>query len=376
MNDYSEEILDLISGKSKHKTIFQPRINWWHRVLEQTGELPEKYKGLDFTDICRDLKISLRTYEYFNSCIDRYVYSSKIKYTLKTTDSSNRKDFFERWETPVGEITRERSYTLNGNHINKFPLKNIDDLNVLAYIFRETSPAWRQELYDEGLEKVGELGPPTIYYGRINIMTLFVDWMGFEPTIFALYDNKKAVQNFVNAYNEYDEKAMKLIADSPIRIINYGDNIDGNMATPEILEEFILPRYERRYSILKPANKFIHSHWDGSLKNILHLAKDVRVDGFEALTPLPQGDVELEEIKEAIGDKFLIDGLPMLAFMPDFPLGKLEELTFKILELFSPNLILGISDCLSPNCDIERVRYVSQIVDKINEKKRKKHAHR
>ncbi len=373
MNNFTRDVLELTEGKSGKKTVFQPRINWWHRVLKQTGKLPEKYRDMDFLDICRDLNISLRTYEYFNGCLDRNVYSSKIKYFRKITESVNRRDYFERWETPVGEIVRERSYTLNGNHIRKFPVSTPDDLKVLEYIFRATSLAWDQQLYDKNLKAVSDLGPPTIYFGRINIMTLFVDWMGFEAAVFAQYDYPEAIRNFVDAYNEYDDKAMTLIAECPVRIINYGDNIDANMASPQILEEFILPRYEERYKILKPAGKFIHSHWDGSIKNILHLAKQAHVDGFEAFTPFPQGDVTVEEIKEAIGDDiFLLDMLPMLAFMPDYDKEELCDLTHKIIELFSPKLILGVSDCISPNCDIERIRFVSDIVAKVNEENAKK----
>jgi hypothetical protein len=38
-------------------------------------------------------------------------------------------------------------------------------------------------------------------------------------------------------------------------------------------------------------------------------------DGIEALTPSPQGDATLEEIKEHIGDKILLDGIPAIYFM-------------------------------------------------------------
>lgn len=59
----------------------------------------------------------------------------------------------------------------------------------------------------------------------------------------------------------------------------------------------------------------------------------------------------------------LIDGIPMLLFLPHYSYKELEEYTIKVLNLFSPNLTLGISDEISPPGDIEKVRFVSQIVE-------------
>ena len=87
-------------------------------------------------------------------------------------------------------------------------------------------------------------------------------------------------------------------------------------------------------------------------------------DGIEAATPLPQGDITLEKLKEAMGDTILLDGIPALLFLPEYSYEQLEECTNKILKLFSPNLILGISDEPPPPSDIEKVRFVSQIVER------------
>ena len=88
-------------------------------------------------------------------------------------------------------------------------------------------------------------------------------------------------------------------------------------------------------------------------------------DGYEALTPPPQGDVPLEDIAKALVDsgKLLVDGIPATLFLREFSESKLVSTTKKILELFSPNLILGISDELCIG-DGRRLKTVSNIVDK------------
>ena len=81
---------------------------------------------------------------------------------------------------------------------------------------------------------------------------------------------------------------------------------------------------------------------------------------MEALTPLPQGDVSIEEIKESIGDKILLDGIPAIMFLPNYPLEELKAFTRRVIELFHPRLILGVSDEVPPPADIERVACISQ----------------
>jgi len=102
---------------------------------------------------------------------------------------------------------------------------------------------------------------------------------------------------------------------------------------------------------------------DGALKPLLPYINDSGFDGIEGATPLPQGDVTLEELKDALGDTILMDGIPMLLFLRQYSYEELEEFTKKVLNLFSPNLILAISDEISPPGDIEKIKFVSQIVE-------------
>lgn len=115
------------------------------------------------------------------------------------------------------------------------------------------------------------------------------------------------------------------------------------------------------------AGKFVSSHWDGDCGPILPYAKETGLDAIEAITPKPQGDVTLEQIKGGLGDDlFLLDGLPAVYFDETFSGETLVECTKKLIDLFAPKLILGISDELSSTGDIERVRVVGQIVDDYN----------
>jgi hypothetical protein len=81
---------------------------------------------------------------------------------------------------------------------------------------------------------------------------------------------------------------------------------------------------------------------------------------------MPQGDVSLEETKAALGDMFLLDGIPAIFFEPTFDEQVLIDCAKRCIDLFAPNLVLGISDEISSQGDIERVRVVGEIVDDYN----------
>ena len=103
------------------------------------------------------------------------------------------------------------------------------------------------------------------------------------------------------------------------------------------------------------------------MKALLPYVHETGLDAIEAITPYPQGDVTLEEIREALGDDvFLMDGIPAIYFDETFSVETLVACTQRIIELFAPRLVLGISDEISSTGDLERVRVVGEIVDAYN----------
>ena len=73
----------------------------------------------------------------------------------------------------------------------------------------------------------------------------------------------------------------------------------------------------------------------------------------------------LEEIKEALGERVLLDGIPAVLFLQYYPLKELEDFTKKVVDTFYPHLILGVSDEVPPDSDIERVRMVGEWINRM-----------
>jgi hypothetical protein len=67
-----------------------------------------------------------------------------------------------------------------------------------------------------------------------------------------------------------------------------------------------------------------------------------------------------------MGDMFLRDGIPAVYMCPWTPVKTLESHVRELVEAFYPRLILGISDLLPANGDVERIRLVKEMVEEFN----------
>ncbi|GAF74122.1 unnamed protein product, partial [marine sediment metagenome] len=78
----------------------------------------------------------------------------------------------------------------------------------------------------------------------------------------------------------------------------------------------------------------------------------------------PMGDMSLQMIKDAVGDEIVVlDMIPVIYFLPNFPVQDLIDFTKRVIDMFAPRLILGVSDELSPPGEIERIDIIADLID-------------
>jgi len=354
-------------NQSKGKIIWQPRIGCWYTdKIFESEKLPEPYAGMNLWDVYRSLGVSARLYE-FNECFERIEHSA-VKISQKDLNETDTQTIIH---TPVGNQTAIYRKTKNNWHTItvKWEVESIDELKVATWREENATWAWNQDKFDYWLDKVGDLGAPTMFMPRMNVQCLYIEKMGVEKGVYALYEWPERIETFFAKLEENHDRLIDIVNHCPIEIINYGENIHAGTLSPDLFLKYHLPTCQRRSERLHAGGKFVCSHWDGDTKTLLPYAKETGLDGIEAITPKPQGDVSLEEIKEALGDDiFLIDGIPAIYFDDIYSEETLIECTEKIIDMFAPNLILGISDEISSTGDLERIRLVDAVVEKYNKK--------
>lgn len=367
MLSFREMNLAIFRGEDPGGVLWQPRLEYWYDVNKKRGTLPEQLKEAGLLDVYDYCHASVR---YFTKPLRlRYknVRASQQRCPELAEGWEEKKRLRRTWETPVGTLTDVMHYDeWNLSAYNtEYKLKSPEDFKVLEFMLQDEEWYWDQEEYEQDLQRVGERGSPQFFFRRSPIQGLFIEHMGFEKTVYTMYDHPALIQHYVEVASEADDAMYEVLRQSPVPILNFGENIDATMDPPPIWSEHLVPYYCQRVEQLHAAGKFVHIHVDGTMKPLLPRLEDCLWDGIEAATPLPQGDVTLEEIKGALGDRVLLDGIPALYFLPSFSTETLIECVKRVVELLHPRLVLGISDEMPPDGDIERVGLVGELVQEL-----------
>jgi uroporphyrinogen-III decarboxylase len=354
---FRELNLKIFRREPVREVLWQPRLEHWYHVNKQQGTLPERYRDMTLLDVFDDLHCSVRPYWAFNGAVrieDHEDVTTETRHEGPRTVHTLR--------TPVGDLITVELRTSTTQTISKYPVVTPEDMKIMEWRLRHRRVRFDREHCERACEEIGDRAAPSIFISRINLMRLIIEFMGFENGLTALFEYPVETERLIRATNETDDAMLDVVAACPIEIINYGDNVHQALCAPPLFRKWVMPEYIRRNERLHAAGKKTYPHWDGDCATLLPYARDCGFDGYEAITPVPQGDVTLEQVRDAFGDLILLDGIPCTDFLPAEPIESLLENTRKCIEYFAPHLVLGISDEISPVGDIERVRKVSEIV--------------
>ncbi len=358
---------DVLFGKAGGKTIFQPRIDCWYDDRAYRNEpLPAGYEGMSRKELYEALQVSARLYE-FNACLERRFPDDVKQYSRALNERQT--EFII--ETPLGTVNT--IYSRNTSNAGQMPTKwwieDEKDLAIWGYLEENSEYSFNMDTYNRLQQEIGHLGIPTMFLPRPNFQHMFIEACGVENTYYLQADSPDELEAYFAAHSRGHDKMLKVVADCPIECINYGDNLHCGILPPYLFEKYIIPEYQKRGEVLHKAGKFIHSHWDGDVAGFLPYAKTCHLDGIEAITPKPQGDVTVEQMKEALGDEiYLIDGLAAVLFSDIYPIEMLKEQTTQLLNLFEGQLVLGISDEFPSDGNLERIKIVRDMVEDWNAK--------
>lgn len=364
--DLTQLSLDVPFGRAGGKVIWEPRILAWHADRNEPRNyfpMPQRYRGMTLPDLYRDLGCANRVYDFGEAV--KNIEDPRVRITRNVLSPE---EYEVTIETPVGnQYARYRVSPNNWYHEpSKWPVSTPEEMKVAAWRERHRQWAWDQKAYDEEVRQWQGLGAVNFCITRTNVAKLYLEVMGVENAIFALMDWPKEIAEYFEALEQTQDRLIDVLNASPIMRVNFGDNLHSSTTSPDIFKEHILPVYQRRSEKLHQAGKFVFAHWDGNCRGLLDFARETGLDGIEAITPQPQGDVTLEETKAALGDMFLVDGIPAIFFDHTYSEQTLIDCAKRVIDLFAPNLILGISDEMSAMGDIERIRLVGQVVDDYN----------
>jgi hypothetical protein len=344
------------------RILWQPRLHHWYEVNRARGTLPKEYANKSILEIYDELGASPRGYHFFNDTI-RVVEGEGVKVEVME-DSEN---VYTKYITPIGvlrQVERKNLYGTNRIRVEYF-LKNVEDFAILEYILKKQSFEFDKELYVKMENLVGDRCEPIVNVRWGSIQKLFIMYMGFKAGIIALWKYREKIERLMDVFDENDDKLFNLLKKTPFKIVNFTDNIDEGLLSPALFQRYMLPYYRKRTKELHQVGKYCTSHWDGKVKHLIHFARETGLDGLECVPPEPQGNVSLEDLRQNMGEMVLVDGIPATHFLSITSTEELETFVRRLIGIFKPNLIAGISDMMPPDGDIERVKFVGEIIKKV-----------
>ncbi len=342
---------------------FQPRFEPWFAWHQQFNSLPAFLRDLTVRDAYDLIGASMRTVHYYTGQPDPVEH--RFLEEVKVTDDGQGDDIRVRYETPHGPLFETLRLTVDRTwRTVEFPAKGPEDLPALRWLLERRVITFSPDKFRQGAEYVGDRGEPQFWVPKSPYFAMAQQWMKHRDFIYALADAPREMEEIMEVIDEsYDQLYQQLTTSGLVRILNFGENVAMAYLSTHYFEKYVLPWYEKRAGQLRRAGIFTHIHIDGHFRPLLPYLATLPFDGLEALTPKPQGDVTLEEMREHMGDKVLVDGIPAVLFLEHHSREELQACTEKVVELFHPRLVLGISDEL-PEAggkeSFERMRWVSE----------------
>ena len=375
-----DELMAVYENKEGSTLVFHPRLRHWYDVNFNAGTMPERYHGMYLDEVYRDLGVPPREVwgpRRIGSELSGYLALDAVEgddvevWTRRLNGYMGESEddyLISEYRTPVGSLRQVQRYTEHGTSLMnvEYFLKDLDDLRVFEYILGERSYGWDQNRYQWGKVRYGDAIPLRANLERCPIMWLIVGIMGFKKTVTMIWKHPEEMKEFMGVLGNEHVKQIDSYKGRPVEELNFVDNIHHDLCPPPYFKEYVIPFYQKVMPQVHAQGMVASSHFDGYVKQLLPLLGETGLDGLECVTPVPQGDVTIGEMKEGMGDMFLRDGIPAVYMCPWTPVETLKTYVRELMEAFYPRLILGISDLLPANGEIERIRIVKEMVDEFN----------
>ena len=354
-----QRIEAVFRGERPDKMVWYGDLTYWHGAHAKIGDLPEKWRGVSGRSrMHRDLGIG----EYVPGCCAfDAIDGEDVKVTVDEQDGICLKT----WETPVGSLVEKWTYSplsFSWGH-QEFPVKKVEDLAVVRYIFSQRRFEGRTGRVRQMDEDLKEHGLPVIATHPSAMSTLYKSWIGLMNLSYMLMDAPEEIDETITSIRRAQEPMWQISADAPCDYVMLCENFTAE-SMAGLFEKYYRRHLTEKIEVFHQQGKKVMCHIDGTLKGLAEKLPTVGVDCLDAVTPKPVGDVAVSELRDLVGpEAIILGGLPGAMFAPPFTAKDMEAQVRDIIRHHkNTNLFMfGVADQVPPNGDLDLVRLVTQL---------------
>jgi hypothetical protein len=384
-------IIAALTGGPAARIPWCTRLDLWYAAHTYAGTLPEHLAELDLSAVHRELHVARQSYVQ--------IAKTRLRGVELTVDFDGKRILRDhapvlRFPNPVDLVPRERpgntaitfttpvgscsvhyrtseSILATGAtpYLTKHVITSTEDVAPVRWILDHGEVTADHASYEERAAEIGENGLAIAFIERVPFQRLLLDFMGEETCFFEMFDRPEGFASLLHQLTEIDETFLDLALQSTSPIIEYGDNVDGEITNPRLFARYCVPAYHRAAERLHAAGKLLGSHLDGDLANLIDLIPDSGLDLVESFSQEPLSRVQLADAWAVWkGAVCFWGGLPSPLFEAHVPYAEFERLARDVVELLradvpSAGAILGIADQAVGPTDWRRIRAVAQMLE-------------
>ncbi|MBS7614291.1 hypothetical protein KEJ18_00915 [Candidatus Bathyarchaeota archaeon] len=343
-------------------------LTYWYKAKLYKNELPSKYLG-ESGQIRLYRKLGCGSHEELYNLPGEVTYYGVKHISSLESFRDGTKVYEEKYSTPLGDITGVMKFvpqSFSSAHI-KYPIATNHDLKVLQYIYKNQEFKPDYSIQYDRLKKWKGIGFVSSLPPRTPFQRMIVEWAGVTNTVMLMMKESQEFEETLQIMAEADDPIYEAICKSPALGVYFGENITSDVISPRIFKKYHMSYYIKRVKQLHAAGKVIYVHIDGTLRGVLPLIEATGVDCAQSVTPSPIGDIAVERLREVAGPNIILwGGLPGVYFSHLYPEENLRQMALKVIDyhLDGHKFIMGVSDQVPPDGDINRVKTITEIIEK------------
>jgi len=391
MMTHRQRMLTAVSGQMPDILPYAPRIDLWYRANSQCGTLPQHHQGRTADEISRAEGWALHKVvpDYVGNpdaplhrgigayCLREHVFRFTFSPNIDIRIRRDNERTHVEYHTTIGTANTTIIYTeemkksgVSIPWIEEHIIKKREDYRIVTRLFEniEVVPyfdefiAWQKEVGEDGVAATYFAGAASPMH---HIQKYFLDSTEFY---FHYSDYQREMRALAESMSPLYEKALRIIANSPAEMANWGGNFDDTITYPPYFEKEIVPWIRKAADVLGERGKLVLCHCDGENQGLLDLIRDSGMHVAEAICPYPMTKVRIEEYYERWGDHLTIfGGIPSTMLLPESATDEdFESYMDHLFKAIAPGrrFILGVADTTPPGAAFERLVRIGDRVEK------------